>query len=57
MDSRSVGVIGPAAATELVREALRGAGFRLTWIEGPDAGPAEVLLWVVAVETGVPEGA
>jgi esterase/lipase superfamily enzyme len=55
-DSRHVGIFGPAVSTEPVQEALAAAGFRFTWSEGPDAASAEVLLWVVDVETGVPEG-
>ena len=35
-----------------MRKALAAAGFRFTWIKGP----AELVLWVVDVEAGVPEG-
>jgi esterase/lipase superfamily enzyme len=53
-DSRHVGIFGPAVSTAPVQEALAAAGFRFTWSEGPAS--AKVLLWVVDVETGVPEG-
>jgi esterase/lipase superfamily enzyme len=55
-DSRHVGIFGPAVSVEPVQEALAAAGFRFTWSEGTDAASAKVLLWVVDVETGVPEG-
>jgi esterase/lipase superfamily enzyme len=55
-NSRHVGIIGPAVSTAAVRKVLATAGFRFTWSEGTDAASAEVLLWVVDVETGVPEG-
>jgi esterase/lipase superfamily enzyme len=47
-----VGIVGPPASTEPVRKALAAAGFRCAWIEGP----AELVLWVVDIEAGVPEG-
>jgi esterase/lipase superfamily enzyme len=53
-DSRHAGIFGPAVSTAPVQEALAAAGFRFTWSEGPAS--AKVLLWVVDVETGVPEG-
>jgi hypothetical protein len=55
-DSGRVGIVGPAALTEQVRKALTAMGFPFTWIEEPDAGSATVVLWVVDVEAGVPEG-
>jgi esterase/lipase superfamily enzyme len=51
-DSRSVGIVGPPVSTEAVRKALAAAGFRFAWSNGP----AELVLWVVDVEAGVPEG-
>ncbi|HTG35562.1 MAG TPA: alpha/beta hydrolase [Thermoanaerobaculia bacterium] len=51
-DARSVGIVGPPVSTEPVRKALAAAGFRFAWADGP----AELVLWVVDVEAGVPEG-
>ncbi|HEY9420622.1 MAG TPA: hypothetical protein VIW92_04345, partial [Thermoanaerobaculia bacterium] len=51
----SVGLIGPATSVETVRKALEAAGGGFEWIEGDEAWWADVVLWVVDVEEGVPD--
>lgn len=49
-----VGLIAPAGSS--VPESLEGSKPRFVWVRGQEAWRAEVLLWVVDVLEGIPEG-